>query len=465
MVFSSLPFLLLLLPVTLSLYYFVPRRLKNPLLLAASLAFYAYGGAWHTWILCGVILLSWGFALLLAREKRPGIKRALLWTFLALVLGTLGYFKYSGFLARILGLAGPDIALPIGISFFTFQAISYVADVYRGEPALHNPLDVGLYLSFFPQLIAGPIVRYHDIAGQLRRRKSTLQGVGAGLIRFSRGLCKKVLVANSLAVAADYAFAPSAISGHPALILWLGALCYALQLYFDFSGYSDMAIGLGRVFGFRFRENFRHPYLARTGSDFWRRWHISLSAWFREYVYIPLGGNRRGAMRTARNLLVVWLLTGLWHGADWSFAVWGLSWGALLILEKWVFRPDERSAVFRGVYRAFLMLFVLLSWVLFRAGDLAAAGHYLSGLLPGPGRGIPAGTLSGYLWFFRDTLMYLAVGLLLALRVPHALLSRLPGRVRRTIYPLRLCLLLGLTALSFAFLAHGGYNPFLYFSF
>jgi len=345
MLFSEPVFVFLFLPLLLLGYALTPRAAQNTLLLLASLLFYAWGEGFFVLVMLGSIAFNYLVGLLLEagrgrRRLRP----------LALLLGVAGnlalliVFKYAGFLVTNLNLllAGlklpalpvPALHLPIGISFFTFQAMSYVIDVYRDRiPVQKHPLRIALYIALFPQLIAGPIVRYQHIARQLTRRVVTRPGLAEGIRRFILGLGKKMLLANVLAVPVDKIFA---IPAHQLTtsVAWLGVVCYALQIYFDFSGYSDMAIGLGRMFGFRFLENFRYPYLARTITDFWRRWHISLSSWFRDYVYIPLGGNRRGPLRTYRNLVIVFLLCGLWHGASWTFVAWGLFHGLFLAIER-----------------------------------------------------------------------------------------------------------------------------------
>ena len=353
MLFSSSVFLFLFLPVVLLVYYLPLRRWRqgqNVFLLLASLGFYAWGEPWFVLVMLGSILANYGFGLWVDACKRAG-RTCLppLVAALAVNLGILFVFKYLTFTLGILNRLGaafviPGIELPIGISFFTFQALSYVLDVHRDRGEVQrSPLKVGLYISFFPQLIAGPIVKYETVAQQIDHRKETWTDFSAGCSRFIVGLGKKVLLSNQLAVVADRAFGLG--DGLSASFAWLGALCYTLQIYYDFSGYSDMAIGLGRIFGFRFNENFDHPYCADSVGTFWRRWHMSLTSWFRDYLYIPLGGNRGGTARTIRNLLIVWFCTGFWHGASWNFILWGLYFAAWLILERYVLRGDRKSVV------------------------------------------------------------------------------------------------------------------------
>ena len=380
MLFSSTTFLLLFLPVIL-LGYHGPlrfsRKAQNLFLLLGSLFFYAWGEPWFVLLMLLSIGVNFGLGLWADKLHRQhwitndAVKVAFLFN-----LGLLFIFKYLNFVLDNLALLGdvqpllPVIRLPIGISFFTFQALSYVLDVASGKADVQkNPLDMALYISFFPQLIAGPIVKYADIAHQIHHRKDTWTGFSAGVTRFALGLSKKVLLSNQLAVVADRAFGLETL---PAAYAWLGAACYTLQIYYDFSGYSDMAIGLGQMFGFQFRENFNYPYVSTSITEFWRRWHISLSSWFRDYVYIPLGGSRTG--NTVKNLFVVWLFTGIWHGANWTFLVWGLFYFCLLYLEK--FRGLGRGWP-RGLRWVFTLLMVNFAWVFFRAESLSAGWDYL----------------------------------------------------------------------------------------
>ena len=377
MVFSSIEFLFYFLPVTVALYFVAPTALRNVVLLLASLVFYAWGGGGLIWLLLGSITLNYLCGLLVAAgRRRLGISLSV-----AGSLGLLGAFKYTNFLVEQVNalremnggapIAWVEIALPIGISFYTFQAISYVVDVARGEAqVLRNPLDFALYVSMFPQLVAGPIVRYRTVAEALRVRSTSTEDYVQGARRFCWGLFKKVAVADAVAPVADAVFRLPEADLTPGAA-WLGMLAYTLQIYFDFSGYSDMAIGLGRVFGFRFPENFDRPYAAGSVTAFWRRWHMTLSNWFRDYLYIPIGGSRGPVWRTYTNLWIVFLATGFWHGAQWTFVVWGVYHGALLVLERWFGRRDEETTGIGG--RVLTLFLVMLGWVVFRADDLGAA--------------------------------------------------------------------------------------------
>lgn len=373
MVFSSMVFLCIFLPVVFLLHLILPGiRAKNWMLLLASLVFYAYGEPVYVLLMIASAFVNYLSALLI--EKKPSGKKAVMTINVILNLGVLVLFKYTGFLAEsfnaIFGTAVPvpAIRLPIGISFFTFQAMSYVIDVYRGvtEPQ-KNFGKVLLYISFFPQLIAGPIVRYETVEQEIRERQVTMDDLAQGFRRFVVGLAKKLLLANQVAQVATIVY-----SGNPAnygsLMYWLAAIAYTLQIYFDFSGYSDMAIGLGRMFGFHFLENFNYPYISLSVTEFWRRWHISLSTWFRDYVYIPLGGNRVSRGKWVRNILVVWGLTGLWHGADWNFLLWGLYYGVLLLIEKlWLGKYLERLP--KALRWLLCMIIVCIGWVMFNLTD------------------------------------------------------------------------------------------------
>jgi alginate O-acetyltransferase complex protein AlgI len=382
MVFSSPIFLFLFLPLVLGVHALTPRPARNALLLAVSLFFYAWGEKVYVAVLLASITLNYLFGLILDHWHGPRGRRLGITLAVVVNLGLLAAFKYAHFLVRNFNLALvrlhlqavslPEVHLPLGISFFTFHALSYVIDVYRREVrALKNPVDFALYISFFPQSIAGPIVRYHDLAAQLARRVITHEGWTAGSVQFILGLSKKMLIANTLAVPADAVFRlpPAALT---AGLAWLGAVCYTLQIYFDFSGYSDMAIGLARLFGFEFKANFDYPYVARSVTEFWRRWHLSLSSWFRDYLYIPLGGNRGSALRTYGNLGIVFFLCGLWHGASWAFVGWGLYHGGFLVLERMgLGRRLERLP--SALRRLYLLSAVTVGWVFFRADTFGGA--------------------------------------------------------------------------------------------
>lgn len=464
MLFSSSVFLFLFLPVVLLVYYLPLRRWRqgqNVFLLLASLGFYAWGEPWFVLVMLGSILANYGFGLWVDACKRAG-RTCLppLVAALAVNLGILFVFKYLTFTLGILNRLGaafviPGIELPIGISFFTFQALSYVLDVHRDRGEVQrSPLKVGLYISFFPQLIAGPIVKYETVAQQIDHRKETWTDFSAGCSRFIVGLGKKVLLSNQLAVVADRAFGLG--DGLSASFAWLGALCYTLQIYYDFSGYSDMAIGLGRIFGFRFNENFDHPYCADSVGTFWRRWHMSLTSWFRDYLYIPLGGNRGGTARTIRNLLIVWFCTGFWHGASWNFILWGLYFAAWLILERYVLRGvlEKTPAILKHLYT---LIVVFVGWGLFAMVDLGVCGDYLAACFGG------APLWSGAdLFRLRSYAVTLAVLVLASTALGQRLWAKLPRQAEQ----LATLVLMGLSlVICTAYLVDGSYNPFLYFRF
>lgn len=474
MVFSSFGFLFVFFPALLLFYYFPfckKRAWKNGILLCFSLAFYGCGGL----RLLPLILLSIGLNYLcgcLADASRTGRSRkAALYLAVMGNLGLLFFFKYLGFLSENVNLLFPslpvyDILLPIGISFYTFQGLSYVIDVYRGAvPAERSPWNLALYIALFPQLVAGPIVRYHTISHEILHRQESWEDVSVGMTRFLFGLAKKILIANPMGQIADAAFG-QATDMLSTSLAWLGVLAYTLQIYFDFSGYSDMAIGLGRVFGFRFLENFNYPYVANSVTDFWRRWHISLSSWFRDYLYIPLGGNRGGVGKQIRNLLIVWVLTGFWHGAAWNFLLWGLYYALLLIGERYVWRKllEKTPAVLRHLYA---ILCILFGWLLFRAVGFAQIGDFLAAMFGQGSAGLWSDQVTYLLLQYR---LELIVGLLAALPWKPCLQAALEQRgEQRGIQwmllgaPRVLALLLGV--LSCAQLISSGFNPFIYFQF
>lgn len=475
MVFSSLSFLLLFFPLTYILYLIIPNwKYRNGLLIAASLIFYAWGEPVYVMLLLLSVLCNWLLALALAKKERG--RKAITALAVILNIGLLVVFKYSGFLVGTvndlfsLSLPVPDIRLPIGISFFTFQTLSYVIDVYRDKDSVQAEFpDLLLYISFFPQLIAGPIVKYHDIKDQLHVRRLTWDKTAEGLRRFVYGLAKKVLIANTMAGVADYTFGLSTLS-LTAFSAWAGAVSYMLHIYFDFSGYSDMAIGLGKMFGFDFKENFRYPYAAVGIKDFWRRWHISLSTWFKEYLYIPLGGNRRGKVRMILNQLIVFAATGLWHGANITFLVWGLFHGLFLVLESNNIIPVKKAAehrLSRFVVRVYTLLVVLVGFTIFRADTMTQAAGYLGVMFTG-GQGSPA-DLAGVItyltpWFFT----MLLVACITSFPILPAMQQKLCRRGRGgallytgTSYGVSLLLFV----LCFLSLAANTYNPFIYFRF
>jgi D-alanyl-lipoteichoic acid acyltransferase DltB (MBOAT superfamily) len=401
MVFSSTIFLFIFLPLCLLGYYLLHPKLRNIFLLIMSLGFYAWGEPRFVFLMMISIVANWLFGILIHGTQKHhggGLSRLVLGLALASNISFLFVFKYLNFaifnLDRFFnaGIPQTSILLPIGISFFTFQAMSYVIDIYRKtEPVQKNPLYVALYIAMFPQLVAGPIVRYGSIAAQLIERKFDVEEFAQGIRRFIRGLAKKTLIANNVALVADAAFNSFGANAAPGeaphqLLAWLGIICYTLQIFFDFSGYSDMAIGLGKMFGFRFPENFNYPYVATNITNFWRRWHISLSSWFRDYVYFPLGGSRVSSKaRLVFNLFIVWTLTGIWHGANWTFVFWGLFYFALLTVEKLLGIPQKLKEtkiwVLPILYRVFTLAAVMFAWVFFRADSMSAATHYLACLV------------------------------------------------------------------------------------
>ena len=463
MLFSSIPFLFYFLPCVLLVYFAVPQKGRNAVLLAASLFFYGWGEPKFLLFMVFSIVQGYVFARLIARGKR---KKLFLTLSLVVSFALLAYCKYADFFIEnfnaVTGLSLPllKIALPIGISFYTFQIASYEIDVYRGDVAAqHNFIDFAAYVAMFPQLIAGPIVRYRDIAPQLKERTHSLDAAASGASRFAVGLGKKVLIANILA---QLISAYKASAEQTALYAWLYAGAFTLQIYFDFSGYSDMAIGLGRIFGFTFPENFRYPYISKSITEFWRRWHMSLGMWFRDYLYIPLGGSRCSRARHIFNILIVWMATGFWHGAAWNFILWGLFYALLLIAEKFFLLPAlQKGRVLPHVY---VLLAVTLGFVLFDAASLRDALHQLGTLF---GAGTASGLGTEALYMLRSYGVVFALAVLGATPLPAMLLKK-----AREIKPLApvlavvepLCTL-ALLALSTAFLVDGSFNPFLYFRF
>ena len=454
MIFSSIPFLYYFLPLALLLCYLVPSRARNAFLLLASLLFYAWGEPKYLPVMAAATALGYGFGLAIQRFRR--FRKPLLVLSIASSLGFLLYFKYADFFLENLNGLGLHIpllglALPVGISFYTFQILSYTVDVYRGEvTAQRNPIDLACYVTFFPQLIAGPIVRYKDIAAQLRDRPQNLDNLRLGAARFLVGLGKKVLLANLLG---EVCAAWRVTQDPSVLFSWLYALSYTLHIYFDFSGYSDMAIGLGKLFGFSFPENFNYPYISRSVTEFWRRWHMSLGTWFRDYVYIPLGGNRKGKGRQFLNILIVWMLTGFWHGAAWNFLLWGLYFALLLMVEK-------AGLPVRG--RVYTLAAVVLGFVLFDASSLSSALACVKGLF-GLG-GLPPVSTQG-LYLLKSNLVLLAVAILGATPGPKRLWEQLEAKAPRLSAGLAPMGMAALLLVSTACLVDGSYNPFLYFRF
>ena len=472
MIFSSLLFLFRFLPLVLLLYYAVPKKLRNLVLLLVSLVFYAWGEPVYVILMIVSILISWSGGLAVDRFLRAGNEkgaRISLGVSVAAGLSLLGFFKYADFVLRTINqAAGSDIpllrlALPIGISFYTFQTISYIIDVYRGTASVQtNIISYGAYVTMFPQLIAGPIVQYKTIDRQLRSRHESSEEFADGVMRFMIGLGKKVLLANNAGVLWD-SIRVMDTGNLPVLTAWIGIAAYTFQIYFDFSGYSDMAIGLGHMFGFRFLENFDHPYLSKSATEFWRRWHISLGTWFREYVYIPLGGNRVGRFGLIRNTMIVWLLTGIWHGADWNFMLWGLYYGILLMLEKLVYGRalEKLPSVLRHVYCMFV---VMIGWYLFSFNEISGGYGYLAALFGGGGSFMDRGSIY-QLYSNAVLLIILIIGsTTLPIRAASAVLKKVRRSNTATVV-LRGAFTVCVFMLSVAYLVSASYNPFLYFRF
>ncbi|MFR7718383.1 MAG: MBOAT family O-acyltransferase [Lachnospiraceae bacterium] len=473
MIFSSLLFLFRFLPAVLVLYYLAPRPLRNLVLLLCSLVFYAWGEPVYIILMIVSILVSYTGGILVDRFKTQGKRRAARAALLGssvVSLSLLGFFKYADFLiGTVDSLTGAGInllkiALPIGISFYTFQTMSYTIDVYRGEAKVQkNLISFGAYVTMFPQLIAGPIVQYKTIDRQLRTRKETAGQFAYGIHRFMIGLGKKVLLANNAGALWD-TVSSMEHTQIPVVMSWIGLAAYTFQLYFDFSAYSDMAIGLGHMFGFRFLENFNYPYISKSITEFWRRWHISLSTWFRDYVYIPLGGNRVGVWKHIRNILVVWMLTGIWHGASWNFVLWGLYYGILLLIEKFVLGKylKKLPGVFQHIY---CMFFVMLGWNLFVFDDMSAGISFARALFGTYGAGF-CSRETLYLLYNNAVLMVLLIlgSTQFPARAGNWICAKLRGKetiltiVKNVFY-------VGIFLLSVAWLVDASYNPFLYFRF
>ena len=459
MIFSSIPFLYYFLPAVLAVYFLTPRRGKNAVLLLSSLFFYGWGEPKLLWLMVFTIAVFYLCGLAIGRSETH--KKAWLILSIAVGVGLLGLFKYADFFITSLnaatGLSLPllKLALPVGISFYTFQCLSYTVDVYRGAvPPQKNPISFGAYVALFPQLIAGPIVRYADVARELAERTHSWENVGLGLRRFVIGLSKKVILADNLAMLAKLCRE----SAEPSVAFtWVYAIAFTLNIYFDFSGYSDMAIGLGRIFGFHFPENFNYPYLSKSVTEFWRRWHISLGSWFRDYVYIPLGGNRVSKGKWVRNILTVWMLTGLWHGAAWNFVLWGLLFAALLLAEKALPGLQRLPGVLRHGY---VLLAVILSFVLFNADTLTQAGRDFAALFGFAGLPLFTKETGYYLRSYAPLLVIACVG-----TTPLVKLMAQKMGENRAVQMLEPVLWLGLLLICTAYLVDGSFSPFLYFRF
>ena len=462
MLFSSLTFLYFFLPLVLLCYFIAPTRFKNAVLLIFSLLFYAWGEPKYVFLMAGTVLLGWLSGIMM--EKRQGTKAAKVWlvTSVGAVLLLLGVFKYADFFinnfAAATGLSSKALrlALPVGISFYSFQLISYLADVYRGTvPAQRSFVKLACYICMFPQLIAGPIVRYSEINSRLESRSHSFDAAAAGISRFIVGLGKKVLIANNLGALCDACLgtAESSVLGY-----WLYAIGFTLQIYYDFSGYSDMAIGLGRILGFDFCENFNYPYISRSITEFWRRWHMSLGSWFRDYLYIPMGGNRVSPIRWFFNIFVVWCCTGFWHGADWNFILWGLYFALLLVAEKlWLLKKLEKCRIFSHIY---VLLFVVLGFVIFNASSLPAAFDCMGGML---GLGVSAFSTAESLYCLRSNALLLALAIVGATPIVKLCLERAGKAAPAAL--LRPIACAAVLMLCSAYLVDGSFNPFLYFRF
>ncbi len=471
MLFSSITFLYYFLPIVFIVYFIVPKSWKNVVLLLSSLFFYAWGEP--KYVILMLISIGFGYLFGLLIEKHRGGRLSLVWTVISvgISLSFLVYFKYADFFVdnfnRLFGKDSPllMIVLPIGISFYTFQLISYTIDVYRGESAQKNPLHLATYIAMFPQLIAGPIVRYGSIATQLKDRGHSMEKVAEGITRFIFGLGKKVLLANQLG---ELCAAFSASNDRSVLFYWIYAIAFALQIYFDFSGYSDMAIGLGKVFGFQFAENFNYPFISKSITEFWRRWHISLGTWFRDYVYIPLGGNRVALPRWIFNVIFVWFLTGFWHGASWNFVIWGLFYALFLILEKaFLGKLIKKWAPLGHIYVIFL---ILISFTIFNAENLQIAIQNLAGMF-GIGYSptylslvaVDPPLISGEtLYYLQSYSLILLASIIGSTPLVKLAAMKLPTQARAVLTPIVLVILLIVIT---GFLVDGSFNPFLYFRF
>lgn len=475
MLFTSLEFLFIFFPITLAVYFILNKKAKNYWLLFISLFFYAWGEPMFVFVMIGSIICNYIFALGISHfDKQKSIKKLILCLSVVANLGVLFVYKYMNFVTGTLHDIIPltkelfdktSFVLPIGISFFTFQAMSYVIDVYRGVPIQKNPFHLGLYISFFPQLIAGPIVRYTTIADQINDRKVTFEGFSKGVLRFLYGFNKKMLLANILSQVADKAFETAELSVSMA---WLGIICYTLQIFFDFSGYSEMAIGLGQMFGFRFLENFNYPYISKTITEFWRRWHMSLGSWFRDYLYFPLGGSRvNSKARLVFNLFVVWFATGVWHGASWNFILWGVLYGVIITVEKLMSLPRklEKKSFNAVIYQIFTLLMVMLGWVLFRATTLEGAVTYIKSMFGFAGNALIDDTSIFYL---KDYAVIMLAGLVCStpiIRNVKNKISELSHKAEMSVNLVSYIVQFVLFIVGVSYLVMNAHNPFIYFNF
>ena len=465
MLFSSITFLYYFLPAILILYFAVPFKFKNAVLLAFSLFFYAWGGVKYALIMVLAITIGYIAGLLIEKFRGQKASKAIMIAAVAAIISFMLYFKYTDFFIEninaLTGLAIPlqKIVLPIGISFFTFQIISYVIDVYRGEKAQKNPINLAAYVAMFPQLIAGPIVRYVDVARELETRTHSIAMAAPGVRRFIIGLAKKVLIANSMY---DISQVVYEADEKTVLMHWLYGISVALYIYFDFSGYSDMAIGLGKILGFNFLENFNYPFISKSATEFWRRWHMSLGTWFRDYVYIPLGGNRGSKYKHLVNIFIVWLLTGFWHGASWNFILWGLFFGVLLTIEKFFLLKYLNKS--RVLCRVYILLAVIVSFIVFNIETLPEAFKYIGGLF---GAGNIAFSSAETLYYLRNYAILLIFAIVGSTPIVKTLATKFSeskkfGKIANVIEPI---MLVALLAVITAFLVDSSSNPFLYFRF
>lgn len=468
MVFSTLEFLFFFFPIVWIGYFFIKTKYANLWLLMSSLLFYYIGDKKHIFLLIGIILVAYAAGILIPRCNSIFLRRIFMVGSVAVMVLVMSYYKYWNFMIENINavfgksLAYRNIVFPIGISFFVFQSISYVIDVYRGEKALQNPIDMALYISFFPQLIAGPIVRFHDINEFLDKkyREINIKNIENGIWRFCVGLSKKVILANNLGGLADIVFNVKDISRFSVMYTWLGAIAYTLQIYFDFSGYSDMAIGLGEMFGFPFQENFNYPYIAKSIKDFWRRWHISLSQFFRDYVYIPLSGSRCSVKRWIFNISCVWLLTGLWHGASWNFVVWGVAYGILLILEKLLGKNKVSNRIMCVGSHVYTLIIVIMLWVVFRSSNISQAIQYLKNMF-----GIGAKSFVDHAFIFQAKNYWLLIVISIICCMPVSDFVKRKCGESKLLEAVKAAALMGCTISAISFICMRSYNPFLYFMF
>ena len=465
MLFSSISFLFYFLPAIILLYFLVPFKFKNAVLLLFSLFFYAWGGVKYALFMIIAIVMGYIFGLLIEKLRGKVWSKVILTIAVASIISFMLYFKYMDFFIEninaIFGSSIPllKIVLPIGISFYTFQIISYVVDVYRGEKAQKNPINLAAYVAMFPQLIAGPIVRYADVARELEHRTHSIELASAGIRRFILGLAKKVLIANSMYDLSELAYAATEKT---VLLYWVYGISIMLYIYFDFSGYSDMAIGLGKIFGFNFLENFNYPFISKSVTEFWRRWHMSLGSWFRDYLYIPLGGNRVPKWRWFINIFAVWLFTGFWHGASWNFIIWGLFFGVLLVIEKfWTYKFFDKSKI---VGRVYILLAAIVSFMVFQLPTMGEAFTFIGGLFGAGGIPFASAETLYHLANYSILLVLAIVGSTPVVKTLAAKFSASKrfGKVANILEPV---MLVALLAIVTAFLVDSSSNPFLYFRF